>query len=188
MCTGSSVRTELETNGFAIVRNAIDQALVSELQAHISWLLDKYPTIPASKLSHPLSFVDPFWIRAASDPRLVDIAAEVLNSDDVALFVSHYLCKLPGAANPVLWHQDASYFGLEHADGDTTVSPVNMWLAVDQSNSSNGCLRVIPGSHKTGILPITGKTSGEDVLGTSVDVEVDESVAVDIELEPGGCH
>ena len=100
---------------------------------------------------------------------------------------SHYLCKLPEAADPVLWHQDASYFGLEHST-DTEISPVNMWLAVDPSTRANGCLRVIPGSHNRGVLPVTGRTAGDDVLGTSVDVDVDESAAVDIELEPGECR
>ena len=85
--SSSSLRTDLETNGYVIVRNAIDQGLVSELQSHVRWLLDKYPTIPAAKLAHPLSFVDPFWIRAVSDPRLVDIASDVLQSDHIALFV-----------------------------------------------------------------------------------------------------
>ena len=51
---------------------------------------------------------DPFWIRLASDERLLDLAeafAPFINGS-IALFSSHYFCKMPGTGKAVLWHQD----------------------------------------------------------------------------------
>lgn len=60
-----------------------------------------------------------------------------------------------------------------------------MWLAVDRSNSENGCLRVVPGSHRSEFAAIRDNTEVESVLGKEIAVDVDESEAVDIVLEPG---
>jgi len=128
--------------------------------------------------------VDPFWLRVVADERLLAIA-EAIVGPHISLFVSHYLCKPPGVGRKVLWHQDSSYFGLEATDPSAPLGPVNLWLAVNSSTAENGCLRIIPGSHRRGVLPITGRTDGSDVLGTSVEGEVDEAEAVDIELAPG---
>ena len=49
---------------------------------------------------------DPFWVRLASDSRLLDLAQRFLGPD-LALFSSHYFCKMPRVGREVPWHQDA---------------------------------------------------------------------------------
>lgn len=41
---------------------------------------------------------------------------------------------------PTPWHQDWSYWGGSHK--------VSIWIALEEANIGNGCLKVIPGSHK----------------------------------------
>jgi hypothetical protein len=44
---------------------------------------------------------DAFWVRVVTDPRLVEVAKELApflhNTTGVALFSSHYFCKMPFA-------------------------------------------------------------------------------------------
>lgn len=65
---------------------------------------------------------------------------------------------------------------------------LTMWLAVDDSDTENGCLRVIRGSHKQALTELKDDVSVENVLGsyTHRDEDIDQSKIVDIVLKPGG--
>jgi len=56
---------------------------------------------------------------------------------------------------------------------------------VDRSTPENGCVRLIPGSHRLDTAAMRERTDVENVLGAEIAVEVDESQAVDMVLEPG---
>ena len=79
-----------------------------------------------------------------SDP-LVDVAEQILGPD-VALFTSYVISKRPGDGLEVEWHQDAAFFPIDPMETFT------VWLAVDDSDRENGCMRVIPGSHRNKVL------------------------------------
>ena len=112
-----------------------------------------------------------------SDDRLVDIA-QLFVGPNIALFASHYISKPPFTGRPVLWHQDSAFWPLE------PMEVVTLWLAIDHSTSENGCVRVIPGSHRTEIAE-TRPSRVDSVLGQEIAVDVDESLAADIVLCPG---
>ena len=60
-----------------------------------------------------------------------------------------FFCKYPSASRGdkfVAWHQDLTYWGLEPPQA------VTAWLAIDDVDIDNGCMRVVPGSHRQGIL------------------------------------
>ena len=60
---------------------------------------------------------------------------------------------------------------------------ITIWFAVTQSVRANGCVRSIPGSHQLG-LQTHASERGDDILLNPVDpLALDESQAVDIELE-----
>jgi ectoine hydroxylase-related dioxygenase (phytanoyl-CoA dioxygenase family) len=59
---------------------------------------------------------------------------------------SHFFCKMPGDGKRVSWHQDASYWPL------TPSKAVTAWLAIDDADAANACMRFIPGSHVLGHL------------------------------------
>ena len=48
---------------------------------------------------------------------------------------------MPGDGKTVSWHQDASYWPL------TPSKSVTLWLAIDDADTENAAMRVIPGSH-----------------------------------------
>lgn len=76
----------------------------------------------------------------ATDPELVAITEELLGGD-VDCFLSQFIFKNPGAWGQP-WHQDAFYFPFDRGP------QVGVWLAVTEATLSNGCLYVVPGSHR----------------------------------------
>lgn len=78
-------------------------------------------------------------------PDLVNILASLLDSSALRLVRNHHNCimtKQPGYSSSTLWHQDIRYWSFQ--------SPllVNVWLALGEETARNGCMRVIPGSHR----------------------------------------
>ena len=123
---------------------------------------------------------DPFWIRLCTDPRLIDVIEPFLGPD-IALFGAHYISKPPRSGQPVLWHQDGNYWPLE------PMEVITIWLAGDDSTPENGCMRVIPGSHRMKRLHEHRRTEdAPNVLSSTLDQDVDEAAAVDVVVPAGG--
>lgn len=78
-------------------------------------------------------------------PEVIDLV-EPLLGPDIYLFSTHFICKPSGDGRRVPWHEDSAYWR-------KLVQPMNIatvWLAIDPSTEENGCMHVIPGSHKAG--------------------------------------
>lgn len=173
-----TVLEDFDRDGYTIFRGVIDPKLVAEASDHVAWLQTKHPDVRPENLGHIYLKDDPFWVRLISDERLVDLAS-VFVGPDVALFATHYISKPPFSGQPVLWHQDGAFWPLE------PMQVVTLWLAVDESTPENGCMRVIPGSHRGTLYGVRKNDAVESVLGSESDVDVDESEAVDLILSPG---
>lgn len=176
------IREQYERDGYVVIRNAIDPDLAEETSRHVDWLLEKNPGIRPEQLHHHLLAKDPFMHRLTGDDRLLDIVAPFIGQN-IALFAAHYIAKAPHKGQPVLWHQDGSYWPLE------PMEVITIWLAATDSSVDNGCMRIIPGTQNQKLLTLREmqKTDGQsDVLGYGIDPRtLDESKAVDIELQPG---
>ena len=170
---------QFEQDGYAIFREVLDPGLIAETDRHVGWLQSRHPKLRPEQLGHMLMTDDPFWVRLVSDPRLLDIA-EPFIGPNIALFASHYISKPPFDGQPVLWHQDGSYWPLE------PMEVVTLWLAVDDADRENGCMRVIPGTHRMDLKEMKRRTDVANVLSSGIDPEfVDESLAVDFVLKAG---
>ncbi|MFJ9543710.1 phytanoyl-CoA dioxygenase family protein [Streptomyces sp. NPDC101225] len=174
---------EYAEQGFSIIRNVVPQDLLEEVAAHVDWLTRKYPDLRPEHFHHPLIRNDAFWARLVSDRRLVDIA-EFFLGPDLACFTAHYICKPPYDGQPVLWHQDGAYWSL------SPMQALTVWLAVDESTTENGCLRMIPGSHVLPLHKPSVRTDTDNMLFSASDEDLvrewaEERGVVDIELQPG---
>jgi hypothetical protein len=165
-------------DGYVIFPEVLDADLIGEAGEHVAWLQRRHPDVRPEQLGHMFLRDDPFWVRLVGDERLVDIAQRFIGPD-IALFASHYISKPPFDGQPVLWHQDSAFWPLE------PMEVVTLWLAVDHSTPSNGCLRVIPGSHTGDTEAMRDVPDIDSVLGQEIAVTVDEAAAVDIVLRPG---
>ncbi|MBM3263642.1 MAG: phytanoyl-CoA dioxygenase family protein [candidate division Zixibacteria bacterium] len=117
----------------------------------------------------------------ARDPRILDSISSIIGPN-ILLLGTHFFCKYGPSHRFVAWHQDVTYWGLEPPDALTA------WLAIDDSDTENGCMQVIPGTHTTGIHE-HGKSEREGNL-LSINQELtmtpeDEARAVDMVLRAG---
>ena len=175
----AAIRQQYDSEGYAIVRNVLDAALIAEASRHIDWLLEKNPGLRPEQLHNNLVRQDAFWVRLVGDARLLD-AAEQFIGPNIALFASHYISKRPFDGQAVLWHQDGNYWPLE------PMKVVTLWLAVDDSTPENGCMRVIPRTQTLKLQDHRARNDVSNVLDSEVDPAiVDESKAVDLVLQAG---
>ena len=124
-----------------------------------------------------------FIWQMATDARILD-AMQQLMGEDIMLLSTHFFCKYPdpGATKFVAWHQDVTYWGLQPPEAQT------VWVAVDDSDAENGCMRVIPGSHKHGIATHGKSVKVGNLLSINQEIPdelVDTSQAFDLELKAG---
>lgn len=87
---------------------------------------------------------DEVFMSHAANPRILDVV-ETLIGPDIKLYGSQCFMKPPGGIEKP-YHQDSAYF---------TIDPpelVTCWTALDDATIANGCLWVIPGSHREGLL------------------------------------
>lgn len=112
-------------------------------------------------------------------PRIVAYVKDILG-DQVVGWGAHYFCKMPHDGKRVSWHQDASYWPM------TPSKTVTVWLAIDDADVENACMRFIPKSHLYGHL--TYRLSEDDennVLNQTVENAEDLGDPVDVILKAG---
>jgi len=115
----------------------------------------------------------------ARSPAILDVVEGVIGPNILA-FASKFWIKKGGDGTFVSWHQDSAYFGLDPHE------QVTAWVALTDANRTNGCMRVIPGSHRGPAHRHVETFERKNLLarGQRID-DVDESSAVDIELKIG---
>jgi ectoine hydroxylase-related dioxygenase (phytanoyl-CoA dioxygenase family) len=89
------------------------------------------------------------------------MAAYQLLGHSFRLFHDQLFCKPAKHGGIVAWHQDYSYW--------TFTKPMHhltCWIGLDDATTENGCLYYVPGSHKWGLLPITGLAGDMDAVRT----------------------
>ena len=93
------------------------------------------------------------------------------------LFQDQALLKPPLIGREKPWHQDNAYFNLPP---ETAV--VGVWIALDEATPENGCMYVIPGSHRQGPV-VHFKRRDWQIC----DTDVAAADAWTVPLQPGGC-
>lgn len=112
----------------------------------------------------------------AEHPRLLAAARQLLGEEPV-LFEDKALIKPPRIGREKPWHQDLAYWNLPLGTRIVTA-----WLALDPATLDNGCMYVIPGSHRDG--PVVHFRRRDWQI---CDDQVATSRVVAAPLAPGGC-
>lgn len=113
------------------------------------------------------------------NPLILDYVEDILGPNFIC-WGTHFFCKMPGDGKAVSWHQDASYWPL------TPSKTVTAWLAIDDSDLENGCMQVIPGTHRMGHLEFRPSAPEENNVLNQTVVNADElGKPVPFELKAG---
>ena len=120
----------------------------------------------------------PVW-DILTNERIVAYVADILGENVIA-WGSHFFCKMPHDGKAVGWHQDASYWPLSPSKA------VTVWLAIDDADVENACMRFVAGSHHHGHLTYRPSNPDEhNVLNQSIDNPEQFGTVVDDVLRAG---
>ena len=84
--------------------------------------------------------------KIATNKELLD-SVEALLGPNILLYNTSFVIKEPNSKAHISWHQDLTYWGF---NDDKQVAA---WIALSDATEENGCMYMIPGSHKVGQLP-----------------------------------
>jgi len=119
--------------------------------------------------------LDPIFRHLLYKEELLDLAEGVLGTSDIRLYHYQALFKPALHGDIVPWHQDNGYW---HLDPPGAAS---LWIALDDATTENGCMWVIPGSHKAG--EVGHQRAGQYIAQLKADA--DDSLAVPVPLPAG---
>jgi len=85
------------------------------------------------------------WMSLTRDARVLDVVEDVLGPN-IQLYYSMMMMKPPRQGFRAPWHQDMAFFAHDRA------ALVACQIYLDDSTLENGCVHVVPGSHRYGLL------------------------------------
>jgi ectoine hydroxylase-related dioxygenase (phytanoyl-CoA dioxygenase family) len=111
---------------------------------------------------------------------LISAASAVLGPN-LMVWSAGLFIKEANSPKIVSWHQDLTYWGLDD------IAETTCWVALSKAHETSGCMKFVPGSHKTKIVPHIDTYAEDNLLsrGQEIAVEVNEKDAVVAALDAG---
>jgi phytanoyl-CoA hydroxylase len=157
--SSTDYRPQFDADGFVVVRSFLPEADFAELNRELDrYIHNVVPTLPDGDAFYEdrarpdtlkqLSRIeqDPFFKAYLQHPVWNDMASALLG-EPVDCQGAEWFNKPPATNHITPPHQDNYYFCL------TPPQVLTMWLALDNVDEENGCLRYVRGSHRTGLRP-----------------------------------
>ena len=150
-----------QENGYFVLNEALDKAELENLRAEalricrgevgaVRGVEDPDPgDTPDDVMRRYLCIhfphkISELMLRTLKHPKIVDVLTEVVGPN-VKCMQSMLFIKAAGKPGQA-WHQDEDFIPTRDR------SLVGAWIALDDATTQNGCLWIIPGSHKPGVL------------------------------------
>lgn len=167
-------------NGFYFPVAAISGSEAAECRARLESYEAEHEPIMRTLLRNKPHLVFTWVNELIRDSRIVDAVEDVLGAN-ILVWGTNFFIKDPGDPAYISWHQDSTYWGLSHPDVMTA------WVALSDVTIENGAMRMLPGSHLIDQLPHVDTFADNNLLtrGQEVQIDVDESKAVDLPLKAG---
>ena len=118
----------------------------------------------------------------AMHPRIHDLVEGILGPN-FFMWASSFFIKEPHTNSTVGWHQDAYYWPMAPHNS------VTVWLAFDDVDEVNGGMKLLPGSHRGGVITHKKSLSTASVLTLELADGSDFSAdkAIQFRLKAGEC-
>jgi phytanoyl-CoA hydroxylase len=186
-------RRSLMDNGFLLLPELFTPDEVAEVEAGLGTLFEDFGALPPGsaldlgategefgqdvpEILYP-SVLLPALRRTAVFRRSLALARELLGPGTWFRF-DHSIRKPPGCAYETVWHQDRV-----HKRSGLPERRLNVWIPTSPVGVADGCMRYVPGSHLTGVLPheaVPGRRGALQAVG------VDKESVVDCPVPLGG--
>jgi len=185
-------------NGYIVLTDVVNAAELDELKRDtVAIARGKYPNENLKPLPDTLSdaealqnilcihqphFLSPTILKYVKHPTICGVLSQITAAHlpfwdgSVKCMQSMVFVKPPGFQGQA-WHQDELYIPTRDR------SLIGAWIAMDDATIENGCLWIVPGSHKSGyIYPSREHNNPEefDFAGESYGFDVKEEIPVEV--------
>jgi len=165
-------------SGYVVPDFQLEVNTLEEIGFYHDHLIEKNPEF--SDYCPAVLCYETAFLKFARIPEILDMVEQLIGPD-FALWNSSFFAKPAKIGSKTPWHQDGEYWPVR------PLATCSVWVAVDHSTEENGCLRVIPGSHKNRRLA-PHDYNAADGLSLPLELksdEYDESFAENIVLRAG---
>ncbi|HEV2546272.1 MAG TPA: phytanoyl-CoA dioxygenase family protein [Stellaceae bacterium] len=169
---------QFERDGYTRPVGVLTPDEIKRYRARLESFEARYPA-HVKKLKSKSHLLCPWVLEIAEHPRILDVFEDLLGPN-ILCWSMAWRIKKPDGETFAGWHQDTAYGG---------VKPLLAFgaLAFSECGSREGCLRIIPGSHKWNVLPHADTENPKSILarGQYITVDFDKSHIVDLALRSG---
>lgn len=148
------VKESYQQDGFVFIPDFLSKEEIDRVNNELGKFIDRVvPVMPANhvvyednsnketlKLLQDLNVYDPYFFDILANSKFEKIAKILLNDKVIGKTVE-YFNKPKNIGRPTPPHQDGYYFMLKPPEA------VTMWLALENADIENGCVRYVKGSH-----------------------------------------
>jgi len=191
---------QYQTDGYLVVENALDPETVERVKTRLReythgdreperFTTQLEPRVERGELEvdeegdavrkfEGLGMVEEDGVFAEiANHETITAVAEQLLGPNLKLLRSAAMFKPPSVGSEKGLHQDAAYYPIAPMDHLTT------WIALDDATPENGCMTVLPGGHKDGMLDHEAVEYDTDIVIS--ETEYDEDEFVELPMEAG---
>ncbi len=158
-----------KNKGYISPVNALSPSEAKEIRDEIEKIEKDWPGALEGINRNYVHLISPIFNKVCLNTNILD-AVETVIGKNILICGTTLFIKNPNEKGFVSFHQDAKYVGLEPHNW------VTVWLAVTDANEHNGCMRMLPGSHKENLKNHEQKfdennllTRGQTITNVSLD-------------------
>ncbi|REE78969.1 ectoine hydroxylase-related dioxygenase (phytanoyl-CoA dioxygenase family) [Paenibacillus taihuensis] len=172
----SSIKEQFEQDGYYIMRQLYSEDEIEAFKnACIAIVKEHDPG--RSGVLVGMTLRSPLFKQATVKPSLVEALREIIG-EHIVFLSDKVVLKNAGTDFGSPWHQDHPYWDGSHK--------FSVWIALDDAMPSNGCLRLVPGSHQQGTVSHDGEVVDDLGFINRIDMtQIADSDVLDFEARRG---
>jgi len=130
-----------KNKGYVSPVSALSSIEAKEIRDEIEKIEKNWPGALEGINRNYIHLISPMLNKICLNKNILDAVESVIGKDILICGTTLFI-KDPKEKGFVSFHQDAKYIGLEPNNW------VTVWVAITDANENNGCMRMLPGSHK----------------------------------------
>ena len=130
-----------KNKGYITPVDALTSTEAKEIRDEIEKIEKNWPKALEGINRNYVHLISPVFNKVCLNKNILD-AVESIIGKNILICGTTLFIKNPKEKGFVSFHQDAKYIGLEPHNW------VTVWVAITDANEKNGCMRMLPGSHK----------------------------------------
>lgn len=137
-----------QEQGYLEVTGVLEKEELAEINREIDRIRDNPDPHQDANRIFRLGLRSPLADDFCRDDRLLTLVEDIVYPG-IAIYAVKMVEKQPFDSTVCHWHQDNAYFD----KNSKSESRMSVWIPLQDCDEKNGCLWVVPGSHKNPLLP-----------------------------------